>query len=211
MATRQGQGRLRAPWGTSARTSSTSRSSSPASHRPRLGAAPHLRQASAAAGRARGPVRDRSAPAEDLSPSTTLRCSSRSSAAVRWGSSKPPGSPPAARTRSGIEINGSRGSLAFDFEDMNVLHYYDGAEPPPRPASGGSWSPSPSTPTSPPGGRRVTCSATSTPSPTRSSTSCATSPRAPTPPPRSPTGCRSSACSPPSRPAPTPAPGRRSP
>lgn len=27
-----------------------------------------------------------------------------------------------------IEINGSAGSLAFDFEDMNVLHYYDGAE-----------------------------------------------------------------------------------
>jgi len=24
-----------------------------------------------------------------------------------------------------IEINGSRGSLAFDFEDMNVLHFYD--------------------------------------------------------------------------------------
>ena len=25
-----------------------------------------------------------------------------------------------------IEVNGSRGSLAFDFEDMNVLHFYDG-------------------------------------------------------------------------------------
>nr|WP_165986739.1 Gfo/Idh/MocA family oxidoreductase [Streptomyces sp. YIM 98790] len=25
-----------------------------------------------------------------------------------------------------IELNGSEGSLAFDFEDMNVLHYYDG-------------------------------------------------------------------------------------
>ncbi|KQV64868.1 dehydrogenase [Nocardioides sp. Root122] len=25
-----------------------------------------------------------------------------------------------------IEINGSRGSIAFDFEDMNVLHFYDG-------------------------------------------------------------------------------------
>ncbi len=25
-----------------------------------------------------------------------------------------------------IEINGSRGSLAFDFEDMNVLHFHDG-------------------------------------------------------------------------------------
>src|SRR5215210_9480606 len=28
-----------------------------------------------------------------------------------------------------IEINGSEGSLAFDFEDMNVLEFYDGAEP----------------------------------------------------------------------------------
>lgn len=27
-----------------------------------------------------------------------------------------------------IEVNGSRGSLAFDFEDMNVLQYYDGTE-----------------------------------------------------------------------------------
>jgi predicted dehydrogenase len=28
-----------------------------------------------------------------------------------------------------IEINGSRGSVAFDFEDMNVLHFYDREEP----------------------------------------------------------------------------------
>ena len=27
-----------------------------------------------------------------------------------------------------IEVNGSRGSLAFDFEDMNVLEFYDGTE-----------------------------------------------------------------------------------
>ncbi|MEU4746810.1 Gfo/Idh/MocA family oxidoreductase, partial [Actinosynnema sp. NPDC023658] len=27
-----------------------------------------------------------------------------------------------------IEINGSAGSLAFDFEDMNVLHFFDGTE-----------------------------------------------------------------------------------
>jgi predicted dehydrogenase len=27
-----------------------------------------------------------------------------------------------------IEVNGSRGSLAFDFEDMNVLHYFDATE-----------------------------------------------------------------------------------
>jgi predicted dehydrogenase len=29
-----------------------------------------------------------------------------------------------------IEINGSAGSLAFDFEDMNLLHYYDAKEDP---------------------------------------------------------------------------------
>ncbi len=29
-----------------------------------------------------------------------------------------------------IEINGSSGSLAFDFEDMNVLHFYDAEESP---------------------------------------------------------------------------------
>jgi predicted dehydrogenase len=28
-----------------------------------------------------------------------------------------------------LEINGSEGSLAFDFEDMNELHYYDATEP----------------------------------------------------------------------------------
>lgn len=28
-----------------------------------------------------------------------------------------------------IEINGSKGSLAFDFEDMNVLHFHDGTLP----------------------------------------------------------------------------------
>jgi predicted dehydrogenase len=28
-----------------------------------------------------------------------------------------------------IELNGSLGSLAFDFEDMNVLHFFDAAEP----------------------------------------------------------------------------------
>jgi predicted dehydrogenase len=28
-----------------------------------------------------------------------------------------------------LEINGSKGSLAFDFEDMNVLHFFDAEEP----------------------------------------------------------------------------------
>lgn len=29
-----------------------------------------------------------------------------------------------------LEINGSKGSVAFDFEDMNVLHYFDAADDP---------------------------------------------------------------------------------
>ncbi|RBY98003.1 gfo/Idh/MocA family oxidoreductase [Blastococcus sp. TF02-8] len=29
-----------------------------------------------------------------------------------------------------LEVNGSAGSLAFDFEDMNVLQFFDGTEPP---------------------------------------------------------------------------------
>ena len=28
-----------------------------------------------------------------------------------------------------LEVNGSAGSIAFDFEDMNTLHYYDGSDP----------------------------------------------------------------------------------
>ena len=28
-----------------------------------------------------------------------------------------------------IEVNGTAGSVAFDFEDSNLLHYYDGTEP----------------------------------------------------------------------------------
>jgi predicted dehydrogenase len=29
-----------------------------------------------------------------------------------------------------LEVNGSEGSLSFDFEDMNVLEFFDGAEDP---------------------------------------------------------------------------------
>nr|WP_093837305.1 Gfo/Idh/MocA family oxidoreductase [Streptomyces aidingensis] len=36
-----------------------------------------------------------------------------------------------------IELNGSDGSLAFDFEDMNVLHYYDGRAETSEPATRG--------------------------------------------------------------------------
>ena len=63
------------------------------------------------------------------SPSTTPRSSSAGSPAARWPPSRRPASRSAARTRIRIEINGSAGSLAFDFEDMNVLQFFDGAEP----------------------------------------------------------------------------------
>ena len=90
-----------------------------------------------------------------------------------------------------LEVNGSRGSMAFDFEDMNVLQVHDAqvdaresgftrvivteAVAPLRRATGG-----------PPG----TASGTSTASPTRPPTSSTRSPGASTPSRRSPTGWR---------------------
>ena len=63
--------------------------------------------------------------------------------------SRRPGSRGAARTRSGWRSTARAGSLAFDFEDMNVLHYFDATQPAAEArVSGGSSSPSPSTPTS---------------------------------------------------------------
>ena len=67
-----------------------------------------------------------------------------------------------------FEINGSKGSLAFDFESMNVLEHYDGRRAGrPRPGSPGSWSPNRRIRTCRPGGRPGTAWATSTASPTR--------------------------------------------
>src|ERR1700749_899160 len=72
----------------------------------------------------------------------------------------------------------------------------------PPQASRPSWSPSPAIHTCRPGGRRATCWAGSTPSPTRAGTWGPRSPRAPIPPRRSPTACRCSACWTPSSAAP---------
>jgi predicted dehydrogenase len=93
-----------------------------------------------------------------------------------------------------IEVNGSAGSLAFDFESMNELSFYDGAEDAStagfrrilvteseHPYMASWWPP-------------ATSSATSTRSPTRSSTWSTRSPAAPTRHRRSPTDCRCSAC-----------------
>ena len=47
-------------------------------------------------------------------------------ATVRWGSSRRRGSPTGRKNAIRLEVNGSVGqSLAFDFEDMNVLEFYD--------------------------------------------------------------------------------------
>ena len=98
-----------------------------------------------------------------------------------------------------MELNGSRGSLAFDFERMNELR---GLRQHRRSRqtrdSAGSSRPSPTIRTSAPGGRPAMDSATSTRSCTRSPTSSATSPRARPRPRRSPTACTSSGCSTPS-------------
>ena len=62
------------------------------------------------------------------SRSTTLLCSWPASPAERSAASRRPGSPPDARTHLRIEVNGSLGSVAFDFETMNELAFYDGTE-----------------------------------------------------------------------------------
>ena len=54
-----------------------------------------------------------------------------------------------------IEINGSTGSLAFDFEDMNVLQFYDAEEPAATAGFRRILVTEPTTPTSAPGGRRA--------------------------------------------------------
>jgi predicted dehydrogenase len=39
---------------------------------------------------------------------------------------------PGRKNYNRVEINGSRGSLVFNFEDMNVLEFYNCADPPGR-------------------------------------------------------------------------------
>ena len=131
-----------------------------------------VRQGAAAAARPSAGLAATAAPTRRArSPSTTRRCSSPGSAAGRSASFEATRFATGRKNALRIEVNGSAGSLAFDFEAMNELQFYDGAGRRARPpASGGSWSPSRATPTSVPGGRPATASATSTGSPTRSST-----------------------------------------
>ena len=69
-----------------------------------------------------------------------------------------------------LEVNGSDGSLAFDFEAMNELQFHDGTEDADTAGFRRILSPSRRHPYAGPGGRPATGSATSTRSPTRSST-----------------------------------------
>ena len=63
------------------------------------------------------------------SPSTTRRCSSPGSPAAALGVFEATRFATGRKNAIRIEINGSPGSLAFDFEDMNVLQLFDAAEP----------------------------------------------------------------------------------
>ena len=86
---------------------------------------------------------------------------------------------PRPQERLRIEVNGTAGSLAFDFEEMNVLQFFDGSDAPVEQQGfrADPWSPSPSHPyVERTGGRPGTASATSTGSPTRSSTCVDASP-----------------------------------
>jgi hypothetical protein len=105
-----------------------------------------------------------------------------------------------------IQVNGSAGSLAFDFEDMNVVEFFDGAEPagtagfrrivvtePQHPCTAAWW----------PAGHGLGYEHGS---PTRSSTWSPRWPRATNPPRRTPTDWRSSTFSTRSSAAPPTAP-----
>ena len=147
--------------------------------------------------------RPRSAPGAGRSPSTTRRSSSPGSAAGRSPTFEATRFATGRKNAIRLEINGSRGSIAFDFEDMNVLHVHDAQVAAPRVrVHRGSSSPSRPTPTSSTGGRPGTAWATSTASPTRPPTSSTRSPAATTQSRRSPTGSPCRRCSPPSSSAP---------
>ena len=77
------------------------------------------------------------------------------------------------QNRNGFEINGTKGSLKFDFERMNELQYYDATLPAPCRAGPRSCVPTaPTIPTWPTGGPTPTRSATSMASRTRPTTFC---------------------------------------
>ena len=125
-----GEGGVRARWATSARTSSTWRSSSSATgspgvsaltetfvkERPLPAAASGL---SASGGTERGPVTVDDAA---LFLGRFDGGAVASFEATRFATGR--------KNAIRLEVNGSAGSLAFDFESMNELSFYDGAEDP---------------------------------------------------------------------------------
>ena len=143
------------------------------------------------------------------SPSTTPRCSWRGSTVGALGSFEATRFATGRKNAMRLEINGSDGSLAFDFEAMNELQFHDHTEDaetagfrrilvtePTHPYVDAWW---------PPGhglGYEHTFTHEVVDLVTRHR-------RGPAPTRRSPTGSRSSGCSPPSRVAGTAAAGRR--
>ena len=95
----------------------------------RLGAAGDLRRRATDQRRARRPRRARRRqPGRARVPSrstTPHRSRARFDQAARSASSRPPDSPSAARTRMRHRGERLAGSLAFDFEDMNELQFYE--------------------------------------------------------------------------------------
>ena len=115
---------------TSARTSSTSRSTSPASGSPRSPACSRRSSRSARSPTAaRRALAARPAPSAGRSPSTTRRVFLARFTGGALGVFEATRFATGRKNAIRIEINGSAGSLAFDFEDMNVLEFYDAAEP----------------------------------------------------------------------------------
>ena len=106
------------------------------------------------------------------SPSTTPSCSWPASPAAPSASFEAARQATGNQNRNGFEINGTKGSLKFDFERMNELEYYDATRREPSRAGPRSCAPTAATiPTPPTGGPTPTSSATSTASPTRPTTS----------------------------------------
>ena len=86
-------------------------------------------QGAAAAAERRGAVRRRRAAERgDRSPSTTPRSSSAGFAGGAIGVVEATRFATGRKNAIRVEVNGSTGSLAFDFEDMNVLEFFDGTE-----------------------------------------------------------------------------------
>ena len=132
MAAAEGARPAPARWATSARTSSTSRSSSPATQISDVsGMLDDLRQGAAARRRALRAALHGAVGAERRAGDRRRRrhLPGRFRGGALGVVRGHPVRHAAARTRIRIEVNGSSGSLAFDFEDMNVLEFFDAEEP----------------------------------------------------------------------------------